>query len=245
MLNNIRFIAALLLYPWVTSFFFIPISFVCWIMNIDIDFWKLITNKMIDFLGVNIHSISEQKRVNSAFFLANHRSWGDFFIDPILSESTVISRHAATMSVLPGAIIGMFAGRFISINRKKTRSEIFGLIENHIKQNRYYSKRILFFPEGTRKSHAKLDSLEETEEILKPGLLKSIYEFKKMPVQLQITKNKENVFNERTLKAWYGVTVYTSFSEPIYPEDYQTFEDFYKHVCLIWFNQFNTTMSYT
>ena len=112
-----------------------------------------------------------------------------------------------------------------------------------VKQNSYYSKRILFFPEGTRKFHTKINSVEDTE--LKPGLLKSIYEFQKMPVQLQITKNKEIAVNERKFKAEYGITVYTSFSEPIYPEDFNTFEEFYKHICLVWFEQFNRTMTYT
>ncbi len=114
-----------------------------------------------------------------------------------------------------------------------------------MKRNHYYSQRILFFPEGTRKSHVKIDSVEETYKLLKPGLLKSIYEFKKLPVQLQISKNKEIVFNERKFKALYGVTVYTSFSDPIYPEDYHTFDDFYKQVCTVWMEQFNATMNYT
>ncbi len=103
----------------------------------------------------------------------------------------------------------------------------------------------MFFPEGTRKSHMKLETIEDAENMLRPGLLKSIYEFKKMPVQLQITKNKEIAFNERKLKAQYGITVYTSFSDPIYPEDFIAFDEFYKHVCVVWFEQFNATMSYT
>ena len=162
MLNNVLFITAFLLYPWFISALFIPVSFVCWIIRLDIDFWKLITNEKIKFLGIKTRTLTDQKRLNSAFFLANHRAWGDFFIDPILSESTVISRHAATLAVLPGAILGMFAGRFISINRNKSRADIFGIIENHMKQNHYYSQRILFFPEGTRKLHTKLESILHT-----------------------------------------------------------------------------------
>jgi 1-acyl-sn-glycerol-3-phosphate acyltransferase len=223
----------------------LPFACIHRLFSRNTEYWKLVAaERCLQFLGTKIVRINNVKKLEQAFFLANHRTFADFFIDPLLSESTAISRHAATLSVLPGALMGILDGRFISINRNKSRDEIFGQIEEHMKQNRYYSKRILFFPEGTRKSHMKLDSLEETETYLKPGLLKSIYEFKRMPVQLQITKNKEFVMNERAVKSHYGITVYTSFSEPIYPEDFATFEQFYKQVCLVWFEQFNATMNF-
>jgi len=244
MLNNVLALSAFVLWAWTIPILVLPFAVTHRLFSTNTDYLKLITaDRCLQWFGVKFVQINNVKKLEHAFFLANHRSWGDFFIDPILSESTVISRHKATICVLPAALLGMLDGRFISINRNKTRSEIFGLVENQVNQNRYYSKRILLFPEGTRSSHMQINSVDET--YLKPGLLKSIYEFKKMPVQLQITKNKENVLNERVFKAWYGTTVYTSFSEPIYPEDYQTFEQFYKQVCIVWFEQFNATMNHT
>jgi len=244
MLNHILGLSEFALWAWTIPIVVLPFALIHRLFSKSTDYWKLIVaDRCLQWLGVKFVQINNVKKLDQAFFLANHRTFADFFIDPLLSESTVISRHKATIWVLPAALLAMLDGRFISINRNKTRSEIFGIIENRMKQNRYYSKRILLFPEGTRRLHTKLDSVDET--YLKPGLLKSIYEFKKMPVQLQITKNKEHVVNERVVKAWYGVTLYTSFSEPIYPEDYSTFEQFYKHIGLVWFEQFNATMSHT
>ena len=242
MLNNILCLSTYLIWAWIVPSILLPFAIIHRIFGKKTDYWKLFAaNGTITYLGVKIVYINNQKRLEQGFFLANHRSFTDFFIDTILSESTVISRHLATACVLPGAILSMIDGRFISINRNKSRDEIFNVVKAHLQENRYYSKRILFFPEGTRKSHTHLDSVE----MLKPGLLKSIYEYKKMPIQLQITKNKECVLNERKVEAHYGVTVYTSFSKPIYPENYTTFDDFYKHICSAWFEQFNETMSYT
>ena len=236
-------VSTLVIWAWIVPIIVLPLSCILRLFSDNTDCWKwFAADPCLKWLGTKFVLLNDNRRLDKAFFLANHRTFADFFIDPIISESTVIARHYATMSVLPGALLSMLDGRFISINRKKPRTEIFALIEEYMKHNRYYSKRILFFPEGTRKLHTRLDSVEETYKLLKPGLLKSIYEFNKMPVQLQISKNKEIAFNEFTVEAQYGVTIYTSFSEPIYPENYQTFELFYEHVCLVWFNQFNETI---
>jgi 1-acyl-sn-glycerol-3-phosphate acyltransferase len=224
-------------WAWILPLSILPFAITHRLFSKQTNYWKLIIDGVIRSLDIKTMYI-----IDKTFILANHRTICDFFMDPILSESTVVSRHVATMYVLPMSILAFFDGRMISINRKKSRSEIFRIIANHINQNRQYSKRILFFPEGTRRSHLRLDSVEETKNMLKPGLLKSIYEYKQMPVQIQITKNKELVVNEREFIMRSGITLYTSNSRPIYPEDFPTFDDFYYEICKVWFEQFNLTM---
>jgi len=138
----------------------------------------------------------------------------------------------ATIAVLPGAILAMLDGRYISISRNQSRNELFERILNYIKRN---PRPVLFFPEGTRRKHAHLQSIEETKEFIKPGLLKSIYEHKKFPVQLQLTNNKEYILDEKKLLITFGVTATVFLSKPIYPEDYTSFDDFFDEICKQWF----------
>jgi len=138
----------------------------------------------------------------------------------------------ATIAVLPGAILAMLDGRYISISRNQSRNELFERILNYMKRN---SRPVLFFPEGTRRKHVHLQSIEETKEFIKPGLLKSIYEHKKYPVQLQLTNNKEYILDEKKLLINFGVTATVFLSKPIYPEDYNSFDDFFDEICKQWF----------
>jgi len=93
-------------------------------------------------------------------------------------------------------ILGIIDNRFIIIDKNKSRHIIFKQILNYIKSNSKYSKKVLFYPEGTRKSHLSL-TLDETKNIIKPGLLKSIYVHQKYPNQIMISKNKEKIFDEK------------------------------------------------
>ncbi len=75
-------------------------------------------------------------------------------------------------------------------------------------------------------------------------MLRSIYEHKTLPVQLQISKNKEHVMNERRFTFGCGTTIHVSFSEPIHPSRFDTFGAFYGEICRVWYEQFNATMSH-
>ena len=73
------------------------------------------------------------------------------------------------------------------------------------------------------------------------GLLKSIYESKKYPVQLCITSNKEDVFNEKKLCVNYNTKIKTCFSDPIHPKDFDSFELFVDKICVEWFESWKIT----
>ena len=98
------------------------------------------------------------------------------------------------------------------------------------------TKKMLFYPEGTRLNFKILKSKDDLKTKLKYGLLKSIFEDKdNLPVQLCISSNKENVFSLKKFSSKYGLTVNTEFSNIIYPKDFDCFEDFIEEIAKIWF----------
>ena len=75
----------------------------------------------------------------------------------------------------------------------------------------------MLYPEGTRCKHISLKTIDDVKETIKPGLLKSIYENKSYPIQIIISTNKENCFNEKTLSINFGETIKTIIGKPIIP----------------------------
>lgn len=219
------------------------------------NFSKYISKLFFSCLGVKTrflkldtnHLKLNNKFIDKGFILANHRSNTDFFFDPLISESSFIGRHLATLSVLFYGLLVIIENKYISIDRNKSRNIIFNIIINHlntnVNSNNKYTNRILFWPEGTRRKHNSINNIEESKSLLKPGLLKSIYDYKKYPVQILITKNKEKVSDEKKLYANYGIELISTISPSIHPKDYETFDDFYNKISEIWFYQFNFTMS--
>jgi 1-acyl-sn-glycerol-3-phosphate acyltransferase len=181
---------------------------------------------------LNIHYEISGAFINQGFILSNHRTFCDFAYDPYVSNSIVISRSLAAFSIFFASIIAILDNKIIIIDRTKSRQIIFDKIINFMKKFNE-PKRILFFPEGTRRSHTKL-TLEETKKIIKPGLLKSIYEYKDLPVQIMMSSNKEKVFNEKKLSINIGETIYTQLSNPINPGEYNSFDEFLEEIHLEW-----------
>jgi hypothetical protein len=205
--------------------------FIC--LGVKNKFLKLDTNNL------NLNN----KFIDKGFILANHRSTTDLWFDTLISESSSIGRHLATLSVLFYGLLVIIENKYISINRNKSREIIFKIIINHMKNINYkYNNRMLFWPEGTRRKHNFIKDIAESKSLLKPGLLKSIYEYKEYPVQIFITKNKEKVLDEKKLYANYGVELISTLSTAINPKDYEKFDDFYNKISEIWFYQFNFTM---
>jgi 1-acyl-sn-glycerol-3-phosphate acyltransferase len=228
--NAIQAFGFYLFSTWITPWFLIPFAIIDRKTNyweINYKFW------LFTMLGTKFKYVNDAPVLKRGFIISNHRSWGDFMVDPLISSCKNVSRHTATFAILPGALLAMLSNYIISINRNKSRQEIFQRITKNM------TNPILFYPEGTRKNYTNLESLDKTKEFIKPGLLKSIYEYKKYPIQLQISNNKENVLNEKKMKINCNVTVTIFLSEPIYPMDYQTFDEFYNEICVKWFEQFN------
>ena len=175
--------------------------------------------------------------IDSGFILANHRTFCDFAYDPYVSRSAVVGRALAFASVLGSALLGFVERRFIVVQRTRSRQEAFDAIRRFQSADGPYSQRILFWPEGTRRSHTTL-TLVETSRLLKPGLLKSIYEHRRTPVQIMLSKNKERVLDEKRLRVGIGWTIETRLSDSIHPRDFATFDAFFERVCADWHGLF-------
>eukprot|EP00210_Caulerpa_lentillifera_P006916 g6613.t1 len=91
---------------------------------------------------------------------------------------------------------------------------------------------LIVYPEGHRNLTAK--SL-----VLKKGMLRYAY-LRKVPCQITLSQNKEGPFNEKKWTVQFGCTVRVAYSELIYPQNYDEFEDFFKEVHSQWDEMWNT-----
>jgi 1-acyl-sn-glycerol-3-phosphate acyltransferase len=185
-------------------------------------------------LKLKSNVIKESEYIKEGFILANHRCYFDFYWDPFISQGSIVGRRLAFLLFLFPSIYLYLNTGIIIINRCKDRRE--DIFKKMIKY-----KRVLFYPEGTRLRYTTLDSVEDIKRYLRYGILKEIYNYNTLPVQLQITSNKELVIDERKLKINKGVTVKTFISSPIYPADFENEQDFYNEIADKWFKAWKYT----
>ena len=191
---------------------------------------------MMNICGVKHTMTSDEPLIETGYVLANHRSWMDFCVDPFLAKSCIFGRRMGFFCVLFFSCLGYLDNVVISFIRgKEPRTQLFHRTKQHILQHKTY-KRLLIWPEGTRLKYKHLASSEDVKTYLKYGMLKSIYEDKELPVQLQISNNKENVFDEKRLHIQYGVRVNTHRSKSIHPKDFATEQEFYDEIARVWYD---------
>ncbi len=107
-----------------------------------------------------------------------------------------------------------------------------------------FNKRVLFYPEGTRMNYKYLHSKEHILLYLKPGFLKSIYDYETLPVQLYISANKDYPMNLKKMSTKYGVPIISHLSSPIYPSNFNTFDEFFTEVGRVWYTSWVKTHSH-
>ena len=73
------------------------------------------------------------------------------------------------------------------------------------------------------------------------GLLKRIYQYQELPVQLMITSNKELVVNEKKLSCNFNVELRSKITESISPKDFPTFKEFIDKIAEVWFITYQET----
>jgi 1-acyl-sn-glycerol-3-phosphate acyltransferase len=192
--------------------------------------WDMLTHGAVAFFCVRVQDCDGQHSVilpgirnMRCAVMANHRSFGDFFVDPAMADCAVMARIAAVAVTCIAGCIGLAWNRIIMVNRgQDSRQMIFERSERH--------ERYLFYPEGTRRaSHPDADE----PVALKPGGIKNVYEGNR-PVLINICVNKERIVNEK--KGWvsWGVVLYRARAGPIDPADYKSFDAFLKAVEQAW-----------
>ena len=205
--------------------------------NLNLQYLSIFT---IRKLRIKLNASSDAPLIEQGYILANHRSFFDFTFDTMISKGSVIGRREAFWAIWFVTCLGYLDKRVISFTRgAETRQELFSRIKQHMNISEY--KRILFFPEGTRLKYTQLRSPDDVKTYLKYGMLKCIYEDKQFPVQLQISNNKELVFDEKRLHIQYDVPVNTHRSKPIYPKDYATEQLFYDEIAAVWYECWKIT----
>jgi 1-acyl-sn-glycerol-3-phosphate acyltransferase len=230
----------ILIYLW--SWVIVPFTFVILRPFIRLDSHMNCHNFINTVLGVQ-HQITGEKLFDEGFILSNHRSFMDIFIDAYVGKSVMMGRYLIIIAFPFICLLSYIDNRIIFINRgKHGRNDVYQRCISHI--NQYQSKRILFYPEGTRNNYTTLSSREELKSYIKFGLLKSIYEDKRYPVQLLISNNKEHAFNEKKLFAKYGVKINTKISKAIHPKDYATEVEFFDEIVNVWFDCYVETHSH-
>ena len=85
---------------------------------------------------------------------------------------------------------------------------------------------MIVYPEGHRYTG-------ERSLPIKTGVLEVAYNLK-VPVQLVLSLNKENILCERTLSFNFDVPIYTSISEVLNPEEYTTKEEWFDKIREVW-----------
>lgn len=188
---------------------------------------------IFDVCKIKLSLTSDEPLIETGYMLANHRSWTDFCLDPLIADSAIIGRRFAFLAVFWNTMLGYPENRIFSfVVGKETRTQLFQRIKKHFTLR----NRILFFPEGTRMKYTHLSCKDDVKLYLKYGLLKEIYYDKTYPVQIQISNNKELVMNEKKFHIQYGVPVRTHRTKVIYPTNYATEAEFYDAIAAEWYN---------
>mmetsp|Transcript_8982 Transcript_8982/g.25078 ORF Transcript_8982/g.25078 Transcript_8982/m.25078 type:complete len:284 (-) Transcript_8982:647-1498(-) len=157
--------------------------------------------------------------------LANHRSWGDFVVDPYQGHSAVIGRFAAFVAMGFAGLLAVLSDRAIIIRRGKTTRKML-----QAKCARY--PRYLIYPEGTRR--ASEPNADQPIPLKGVGGLKNIWEAQ-VPALIVITVNKENILNERNGRVSFSTTLFRTREGPIHASDYaDDFDAFRNAVQAAW-----------
>jgi 1-acyl-sn-glycerol-3-phosphate acyltransferase len=201
---------------------------------------SIIFFKILKYSNCKLYRISEYKvnHVKNIIYFSNHRSWGDFFIDNIVTEycSKFISRiEVAYILPLYVYIMGyLLLDTMIFFKRGKITIEEFEKLIKHNQMNNVSGNDVLVYPEGTRRSG--LDYACD----LKKGLIYYAYK-ENCPIQFIISKNKEKFLNEKTFTAEKNVNIFVHYSDVYYPDyiKYKSMQEFYDFINTEWKTTFH------
>ena len=187
--------------------------------------WYLVFHgvKVVDADGANTWRLPNVQNIEGCVMM-NHRSWGDFVIDPTMAFAPVVARAAAIAATMFAGLIGLICGKVVMIFRGKTSRQ-------QPREKCDKLKRYMVYPEGTRRA-----SMKDADQpgALRPGGLKNVYE-SGHAAHIVVTVNKEFIWDERRGRVSCRTTLYRArHPTPVYPEAHPTFDSFVAAVEEAW-----------
>ncbi|CAG9465508.1 unnamed protein product [Pedinophyceae sp. YPF-701] len=184
------------------------------------------------FLGVRFKLVGQRRlhKGERMVYLANHRSWADFFLDVWTTEArcSIMSRWMVFFAfpVFMASVI-VLRGIVLFKRGKIKDKDAFNAWLDKTLDRQVNSGSLLLYPEGTR--NTKPHALP-----LKRGMLKYSWS-RGLPFQIIVTTNKERVLSEKKMAVKFGVTCCTGFSEVIESKRYKDdFDGFMEEVQRVW-----------
>lgn len=192
-----------------------------------------------NYYNYKLYRVSKNKinHLKNIIYFSNHRSWGDFFIDNVVTEycTRYVSRIEVAFILPIYAYIGAYLHNDSILFFRRGQTSILEF-EKLIKinQNNQSGNNILVYPEGTRRA-----GLEYACD-LKKGLIYYSYK-EKSPIQFIISKNKEKILNEKNFSSENNVDVFVHYSDVYYPdvEKYKSMQEYYDFINGEWKTTFN------
>lgn len=169
----------------------------------------------------------------ACLYLANHRSWADFFLDVVATDgrAQMLSRAAVAVA-FPAFMLAVCVIRSVILFRRdnvKDFNAFNQMIESKIKASPVDG--LIVYPEGHRSTSPK-------PLPLKKGMLQFAWS-RSMPVQVVASSGKEGVISEKASSARWGRRVVVAYSVPIRPADHADFDAFFGRVVEEWISAWN------
>lgn len=188
-----------------------------------------VTRPLVDALQVQFYRTpdSQELACGRVMYLANHRSWADFMVDSVLTNGgSYLARYGVFFGVPMSCFYGWVSGSVFFFHRQKgiDRDAFARFIETS--WNYRPATGLIVYPEGTR-------NLKQVSLPLKKGALEAAYKLK-VPIQVIITTNKENMINERSLSVQTHTKMVVFYSRVIHPKDFDTLQAWFAAIQELW-----------
>ena len=171
---------------------------------------------------------SNQFYSKACIYFLNHRESIDFAIDAYTTSGNAVflSRYLVLFSAPLMGLCTIITNTVFYFKRSKNLDKNAFINWSNKKLNKSPYKSLNIYPEGTRRLNNDVSRIKDG------GILYS-YQYN-VPIQIIITKNKENVLSLKNYSHHDYVNLYTYFAKEIYPRDFETFEKYRDFVCSDW-----------
>jgi 1-acyl-sn-glycerol-3-phosphate acyltransferase len=186
---------------------------------------------LVHYFRVTIFKVGDQglyRDKRPVIYLHNHRSWADFFLDEYVTESEAspLSRWLVfyVFPVFLTSALWMRGVVFFKRTRVADKTAFNARLE--AKVTSAWSQGLIVYIEGHRNITPK--SLP-----LKRGMLHFAHS-RNYPVQIIITKGKEQLLCEKTMAVGFNAMLACGFAPPIQSSEFHSFDDFVAKVQQEW-----------